>query len=92
MINPDFLISGTSVVSGVFCRRKAVLNERFRGLDPGNQLMLIGSLVHQLFQEVRLVQLFLNIFCSFSFGLFIVQYMLIPIFSHNGEYFCPTEK
>ncbi|XP_037778324.1 DNA replication ATP-dependent helicase/nuclease DNA2-like [Penaeus monodon] len=52
VINPDFLISGTSVVSGVFCRRKAVLNERFRGLDPGNQLMLIGSLVHQLFQEV----------------------------------------
>nr|XP_027220953.1 LOW QUALITY PROTEIN: DNA replication ATP-dependent helicase/nuclease DNA2-like [Penaeus vannamei] len=52
VINPDFLISGTSVVSGVFCRRKAVLNERFRGLDPGNQLMLIGSLVHELFQEV----------------------------------------
>ncbi|XP_042863351.1 DNA replication ATP-dependent helicase/nuclease DNA2-like [Penaeus japonicus] len=52
VINPDFLISGTSVVSGVFCRRKAVLNERFRGLDPGNQLMLVGSLVHQLFQEV----------------------------------------
>lgn len=52
VINPDFLISGTSVVSAVFCRRKAVLNERFKGMDSGNQLMLIGSLVHQLFQEV----------------------------------------
>ncbi|XP_045595912.2 DNA replication ATP-dependent helicase/nuclease DNA2 [Procambarus clarkii] len=52
VINPDFLISGTSVVSAVFCRRKAVLNERFKGMDSSNQLMLIGSLVHQLFQEV----------------------------------------
>ncbi|XP_042230821.1 uncharacterized protein LOC121872220 [Homarus americanus] len=52
VINPDFLISGTSVVSAVFCRRKAVLNERFKGLDSNNQLMLIGSLIHQLFQEV----------------------------------------
>ncbi|XP_071521309.1 DNA replication ATP-dependent helicase/nuclease DNA2 isoform X2 [Panulirus ornatus] len=52
VINPDFLISGTSVVSAVFCRRKTILSERFKGLDSGNQLMLIGSLVHQLFQEV----------------------------------------
>ena len=52
VINPDFLISGTSVVSGVFCRRKAVLNERFKGIDSSNQIMLVGSLVHQLFQEV----------------------------------------
>ncbi|KAK4301412.1 hypothetical protein Pmani_026446 [Petrolisthes manimaculis] len=52
VVNPDFLVSGTSVVAGVFCRRKAVLNERFKGIDPPNQVMLIGSLVHELFQEV----------------------------------------
>ncbi|CAL4122921.1 unnamed protein product, partial [Meganyctiphanes norvegica] len=52
VVNPDYLISGTSVVSAVFCGRKAVLNERFKGMDSGNQIMLIGTLVHQLFQEV----------------------------------------
>ncbi|XP_068218032.1 DNA replication ATP-dependent helicase/nuclease DNA2-like [Palaemon carinicauda] len=52
VIKPDYLISGTSVVSAVFCRRKSVLNERFRGMDSGNKAMLIGSLVHQLFQDV----------------------------------------
>ena len=52
VINPDYLISGTSVVSAVFCRRKSVLNERFRGLDSSNKLMLVGSLTHQLFQDV----------------------------------------
>lgn len=52
VINPDYLISGTSIVSAVFCRRKSVLNERFRGMDSGNKSMLIGSLVHQLFQDV----------------------------------------
>ena len=53
MVNPDYLISGTSVVAGVFCRRKAVLNERFKGFDAGNKVMLIGTLVHELFQEVK---------------------------------------
>ena len=30
VINPDLLISGTSIVSTLFCMRKAVLNERFK--------------------------------------------------------------
>ena len=53
VVTPDRLLSGTSVVSAVFCARKAVLNELFRGLEPGNKAMLVGTLVHQLFQEVR---------------------------------------
>ncbi|XP_076067685.1 DNA replication ATP-dependent helicase/nuclease DNA2-like [Oratosquilla oratoria] len=52
IINPDYMMSGTSIVAGVFCRRKAILNEKFRGLESGNQVMIVGSLVHQLFQEV----------------------------------------
>ena len=30
VVNPDVLISGTSIVSTLFCMRKAVLNERFK--------------------------------------------------------------
>ncbi|XP_016988566.1 DNA replication ATP-dependent helicase/nuclease DNA2 isoform X2 [Drosophila rhopaloa] len=50
--HPDFLISGTTVTGSLFCRRKSVLQERFRGLDPGNSVMLIGTLVHELLQKV----------------------------------------
>ncbi|KAG1656161.1 DNA replication ATP-dependent helicase/nuclease DNA2 [Nymphon striatum] len=52
IVNPDFLVSGTSVVSMLFCSRKAVLNEKFRGCDPGNPSMFYGTLIHQLFQKV----------------------------------------
>ena len=33
VVNPDRLISGTSVVATLFCQRKAVLNDIFRGLE-----------------------------------------------------------
>ena len=33
VLHPDHLLSGTSIVSSLFCTRKAVLNERFKGLE-----------------------------------------------------------
>lgn len=36
VLRPDHLVSSTSVVAGVFCKRKAVLQERWRGIDSGN--------------------------------------------------------
>ncbi|CAG0913650.1 unnamed protein product [Notodromas monacha] len=51
VVNPDFLISGTSVVSGLFCRRKAVLAQSIRGCDPGNKEMLVGTILHSIFQR-----------------------------------------
>ncbi|KAH9641446.1 hypothetical protein HF086_006062 [Spodoptera exigua] len=36
VLRPDHLISSTSVVAGVFCKRKAVLQERWRGIDSAN--------------------------------------------------------
>ncbi|XP_037024244.1 DNA replication ATP-dependent helicase/nuclease DNA2 [Bradysia coprophila] len=47
---PDYLVSGTSVVGSLFCRRKGVLAERFTGIDCNNKIMAIGSIVHELFQ------------------------------------------
>lgn len=52
IVRPDLLVSGTSVVSSLFCCRKAVLAERFRGIEPTNQIMLNGTLVHRLLQKV----------------------------------------
>lgn len=48
--SPDYLVSGTSVVGSLFCRRKGVLSERFTGIDCNNRIMAIGSIVHELFQ------------------------------------------
>nr|XP_016937347.1 DNA replication ATP-dependent helicase/nuclease DNA2 [Drosophila suzukii] len=50
--HPDFLISGTTVTGSLFCKRKSVLQERFRGLDSGSSIMVIGTLVHELLQKV----------------------------------------
>lgn len=54
VINPDFLISSTAVVSTLFCMRKAVLNHILPQWSPGNNIMMIGSLVHDIFQKVFL--------------------------------------
>ena len=51
VVNPDILVSGTSIVSTLFCMRKAVLNERFKGQDSRSRTMLIGTLVHELLQD-----------------------------------------
>ncbi|XP_050408046.1 DNA replication ATP-dependent helicase/nuclease DNA2 [Patella vulgata] len=52
VINPDFLLSGTSIVSSVFCMRRSVLNEKFKGCDSKNVHMLYGSIIHCLFQKI----------------------------------------
>lgn len=36
---PDVLISGTTVVSGLFCQRKAVLSDRFKGVDSNSKIV-----------------------------------------------------
>ena len=53
VVRPDLLVSGTSVVSSLFCKRKAVLSEKFRGIEPTNKAMLNGTIVHQLLQKVK---------------------------------------
>lgn len=39
--NPDTLISSTSVVGSLFCRRKAVLQERFKRIDANSKIVCI---------------------------------------------------
>ncbi|GIY75202.1 hypothetical protein CDAR_188821 [Caerostris darwini] len=51
VINPDFLLSSTAVVSTLFCMRKAALNHILPNWSSGNNVMMIGSLVHDIFQQ-----------------------------------------
>ncbi|XP_043517385.1 DNA replication ATP-dependent helicase/nuclease DNA2 isoform X1 [Frieseomelitta varia] len=56
IVNPDILISGTTIAGALFCERKAVLTERFRKMEnlpyfEGDQTpLVIGILVHELLQ------------------------------------------
>ncbi|WKY13298.1 hypothetical protein Q1695_004259 [Nippostrongylus brasiliensis] len=50
IVAPDTLVPCTSIAGATWCPRKAVLNERFRGPTTANKAMLIGIIVHELFQ------------------------------------------
>lgn len=43
VVRPDFLVSGTTVVSGLFCMRKAVLQDRFKGIETGMKIVSIAN-------------------------------------------------
>lgn len=52
VVNSDMLISGTSVMSSLFCARKAILSERFKSVDSGDsKIMHIGTIVHEILQH-----------------------------------------
>nr|XP_023422517.1 DNA replication ATP-dependent helicase/nuclease DNA2 isoform X3 [Cavia porcellus] len=51
ILYPDVLISGTSIVSSIRCMRRAVLNETFKYSDPATRQMLIGMVLHEVFQK-----------------------------------------
>lgn len=51
-VHPDTLVSGTAVVGSLFCQRRSVLSDTYRGMDSDSQIMVLGSFLHQLLQEV----------------------------------------
>jgi hypothetical protein len=52
-VHPDTLVSGTTVAGATRCLRRSILNERFRTEDT-NEAMLIGTLLHDLFDKAML--------------------------------------
>ncbi|KAH3669280.1 hypothetical protein OGAPHI_001401 [Ogataea philodendri] len=48
--NPDILLSATMVASAVDCKRKAVLSNKLQSLGEHSTPLILGSIVHQLFQ------------------------------------------
>lgn len=53
IVNPDMLISSTTIVSSLFCKRKSVLKEIVKSKETvGSQYMFFGTLLHSLFQAV----------------------------------------
>lgn len=56
----DFLVSGTTIVGSLFCSRRSILADIYKGLDCSSAVMVIGTLLHQLFQTVNLKIKLLN--------------------------------
>ncbi|NXI18175.1 DNA2 nuclease, partial [Irena cyanogastra] len=51
VLYPDLLLSGTTISSSIRCMRRAVLSERFRGSELGSHQMLLGTILHDIFQQ-----------------------------------------
>ncbi|XP_032047006.1 DNA replication ATP-dependent helicase/nuclease DNA2 [Aythya fuligula] len=51
ILYPDLLLSGTTISSSIRCVRRAVLSEKFRGSDSGSRQMLVGTILHEIFQQ-----------------------------------------
>uniref|UniRef100_A0A8D2P1J1 DNA replication ATP-dependent helicase/nuclease n=1 Tax=Zosterops lateralis melanops TaxID=1220523 RepID=A0A8D2P1J1_ZOSLA len=51
VLYPDLLLSGTTISNSIRCMRRAVLSERFRGSESGSRQMLIGTILHDIFQQ-----------------------------------------
>ncbi|XP_069045163.1 DNA replication ATP-dependent helicase/nuclease DNA2 [Lepisosteus oculatus] len=51
ILSPDLLISGTSIANSIRCMRRAVLSERFKAFDKSTKQMLVGTIVHEIFQR-----------------------------------------
>ncbi|KAM4597243.1 DNA replication ATP-dependent helicase/nuclease DNA2 [Fundulus diaphanus] len=51
VLQPDSLVSGTSISNSIRCMRRAVLGEMFKSFDGGSKQMLNGTMVHEVFQR-----------------------------------------
>ncbi|XP_007549855.1 PREDICTED: DNA replication ATP-dependent helicase/nuclease DNA2 isoform X3 [Poecilia mexicana] len=51
VLQPDSLISGTSISNSIRCMRRSVLGEMFKSFDGGSKQMLNGTMVHEVFQR-----------------------------------------
>uniref|UniRef100_A0A672Y999 DNA replication ATP-dependent helicase/nuclease n=1 Tax=Sphaeramia orbicularis TaxID=375764 RepID=A0A672Y999_9TELE len=56
VLQPDSLISGTSISSSIRCMRRAVLGDMFKSFDGGSKQMLNGTMVHEVFQKAAMAK------------------------------------
>lgn len=51
IVNPDLLLSGTTIANSTVCLRKAVLGELFKSGGCPTEAMTLGTLLHKVFQQ-----------------------------------------
>lgn len=61
VVNSDILVACTSISQGVFCKRKVILGEKYYTSSEPNKYMLLGNILHSLFQVFFSIFFFLLI-------------------------------
>lgn len=88
--HPDVLISGTKLVGSLYCHRRSILEQFWSGGEcdsdelathmhssdgfESGRVMLVGSIVHQLFQKVSAV----IIVCVIDIVCFVFLFCAVP--------------
>ncbi|XP_038047126.1 DNA replication ATP-dependent helicase/nuclease DNA2-like isoform X2 [Patiria miniata] len=51
VVHPDRLLTGTNVSRSIRCMRRSVLSEKFKGMDRASKPMLLGTMLHEVFDK-----------------------------------------
>lgn len=79
--NPDTLISATRIADAVGCKRKSIINQKFAGPGVVGLPLILGTIVHSLFQQCltskRLDEEFVSAVISEEINLHIYEIYMI---------------
>ncbi|XP_022112069.1 DNA replication ATP-dependent helicase/nuclease DNA2-like isoform X2 [Acanthaster planci] len=51
VVHPDRLLTGTNISRSIHCMRRSVLSEKFKGMDKASKPMLLGTILHDVFDK-----------------------------------------
>lgn len=53
VLYPQHLLSITTITGGLYCKRKSLLNQKFKRIEATNSNLIVGTVAHEVFQRVR---------------------------------------
>ncbi|XP_028968872.1 DNA replication ATP-dependent helicase/nuclease DNA2 [Galendromus occidentalis] len=51
VLYPQHLLSITTITAGLYCKRKSLLNQKFKRIEPSNSHLIVGTVAHEVFQR-----------------------------------------
>lgn len=75
IVNPDFLVSSTTVADSFGCTRRAVLQDRVKATGDISKPLVYGSILHELFQKALASNNFSTEFLRDSIDALLVQHI-----------------
>lgn len=75
IVNPDILISSTTVADYFGCKRRAVLQDRVKATAVISRPLLYGSILHELFQKALVSNNFSDKFLCDTIDLLLLQHI-----------------
>ena len=75
IVNPDFLVSSTTVADSFGCTRRAVLQDRVKATGDISKPLVYGSILHELFQKALAANDFTDKFLRESIDALLVRHI-----------------